>query len=120
MASSFVVNLIHSIDDPDRATVGMVVANAAVASGLETVVFLSTEGVRLGVKGGGDRIAEAGFKPMKELLTSFLEAGGKIWVCSPCFKKRNLPEDELLPNTTIVGGAKLVEFITNGAGSVTY
>ncbi len=120
MAGSFLVNLIHSTDDPDRATVGMVVANTAVASGLETVVFLSTEGVRLGMQGGGDSIAEPGFKPMKELLPSFTEAGGKLWVCSPCFKKRNLPEDQLLPNATLVGGAKMVEFITNGAGSVTY
>jgi len=32
------------------------------------------------------------------------QGGGKIWVCSPCFKRRKLDEGKL------VGGAKLVEF----------
>lgn len=120
MAKAFLVSLIHSTDDPDRATVGMVVANAAVASGLETIVFLSTEGVRLSVKGGGDSIAEPAFQPMRELLASFTQAGGKIWVCPRCFTKRNLPEDQLVPNATIVDVAKVVEFISNGAGTLTY
>lgn len=120
MAKTFLVSLIHSTDDPDRATVGMVIANAAGASGLETVVFLSTEGVRLSVKGGGDSIAEAGFQPMRELLASFTQVGGKFWVCPSCFKKRNLPEDQLLPNATIVEVAKVVEFISNGTGTLTY
>jgi hypothetical protein len=33
MLNNFAVNLTHSTDDPDHATVAMVVANAAVASG---------------------------------------------------------------------------------------
>ncbi len=33
MLNNFGVNLTRSVDDPDRATVALVVANAAVASG---------------------------------------------------------------------------------------
>lgn len=116
----FLVSITHSNDDPDRATVGFVVANAAAASGLETVVFLSSEGAYLAVQGGGANIAEEGFKSMTELINSFIEAEGKIWVCSPCFKKRKLSEAELLSNAQIVGGATMVEFIASGAGSVSY
>ena len=47
MAGSFCVNLTHSKDNSDKATVGFVLANAAVASDKDTMVFLSTEGVRL-------------------------------------------------------------------------
>ena len=43
-----VVSITCAKNDPDKATVGMVVANAAVASGQETVVFFSTEGARMG------------------------------------------------------------------------
>ena len=47
MPGKFVVSLTAAKNDPDKATVAFVVANAAVASDQETVVFLSTEAVRL-------------------------------------------------------------------------
>ncbi|TMC61484.1 MAG: sulfur reduction protein DsrE, partial [Chloroflexota bacterium] len=58
MINNFAVNLTHSIDDTDRATVAMIVANAAIASGKNTVVFLASEGVRLATKGVADGIHE--------------------------------------------------------------
>ena len=120
MAGKFVVTLTRAKDDPDRATVAFVVANAAVASGQETVVFLSIEGVRLSQKRYADDIHEAGFAPLRELMANFVAAGGKIYVCSPCFKKRNLDENNLLPGAMIVGGATLVEFMADGAPSISY
>lgn len=120
MAGKFLVSITNAKNDTDKATVGFVVANAALASGLETVIFLSTEGVRLSQNGYSNDIAEAGFKPLKELISAFTDNGGKIWVCSPCFKKRDLKEEELVEGATVVGGAKMVEFITQGAGSVSY
>jgi predicted peroxiredoxin len=116
----FCVNLTHSKNDSDKATVGFVVANAAVASDQETMVFLSTEGVRLASKGYADDIHEEGFAPLRELMASFTKAGGKIWVCSPCFKRRKLDETRLVDGATIVGGAKLVEFLSGGSPCVTY
>ena len=53
-------------------------------------------------------------------MNSFLEAGGKIFVCSPCFKKRKLEEDKLIDGALIVGGAKLVEFMSDGCPSLSY
>src|SRR5258706_14017756 len=101
MLNNFCVNLTRSTDDPDRATVAMVVANAAVASGKQTMVFLSSEGVRLAVKGVADQISEEGFEPMTTLLQNFLAAGGSAWVGSPCFKRRGCTEAELLRCETV-------------------
>ena len=120
MPGKFCVTLTHSLDDPDRATVAFVVANAAVASGQETMVFLSTEGVRIAVAGAADAIHEEGFQPLKALMTSFVEAGGTILVCSPCFKKRGLDSSNLVPGATIVGGARLVEFLSLGSACVSF
>lgn len=61
MNHRFVVSLSCGPDDPDRATVAFTLANAAVGSERETVVFLSSEGVRLAVAGAADHIAEKGF-----------------------------------------------------------
>ena len=114
------LNLTWSSNDTDKATVAFVVANAAVASAQDTLVFLSIEGVRLSQKGFADSIHEEGFAPLKELMDNFVKAGGKIWVCSPCFKKRKLDESALIEGATIVGGAKLVEFLSDGTPCISY
>ena len=120
MPGKFCVSLTHAKEDADRATVAFVVANAAVASDKETVVFLSTEGVRLGVKGYADDVHEEGFAPLRELMANFAAAGGTIYVCSPCFKRRKLDENNLVAGAVVVGGAKLVEFLAGGAPCVSY
>lgn len=120
MAGKFCVSLTHAKEDGDRATVAFVVANAAAASEKETLVFLSTEAVRLAQVGYADQIREEGFAPMADLMKNFVAAGGKIFVCSPCFKKRGLDEAKLVAGATIVGGAKLVEFLSDGTPCVSY
>lgn len=117
MSKKFCVSLTSAKDNTDKATVAFVVANAAAASEKETMIFLSTEGVRLAVSGYSDDMHEDGFAPLKQLIDSFVEAGGKIFVCSPCFKKRGLDETKMIAGATIVGGAKLVEFLTTDGGS---
>ncbi len=116
----FCVSLTHAKDNPDKATVAFVVANAAVASNQNTLVFLSTEAVRLAQKGYADDIREEGFAPLRELMDNFAKAGGTIYVCSPCFKRRKLDENALVAGATIVGGAKLVEFLSDGTPGVSY
>lgn len=118
--AKLLISITNAKNDTDRATVGFVVANASVASSVETVIFLSTEGVRLSQQGYSDDIHEEGFSPLKQLMGDFVEAGGIIWVCSPCFKKRGLDESKLVEGALIVGGAKAVEFLTTGASSLTY
>ena len=120
MAGKFCVSLSSAKDNSDKATVAFVIANAAAASDKETLVFLSVEGVRLSQKGYADDIHEEGFAPLKELMVNFAGAGGKIYVCSPCFNKRKLDLNNLVDGAAIVGGAKLVEFLSDGAPCVSY
>ncbi|HEY7366682.1 MAG TPA: DsrE family protein [Methylomirabilota bacterium] len=120
MANRFCISLTHAKDNPDKSTVAFVVANAALGSGKETMVFLSVEGVRLAQRGYADDIREEGFAPLRELMDNFAKGGGTIYVCSPCFKKRKLDENALVAGATIVGGVKLVEFLSNGGACVSY
>jgi predicted peroxiredoxin len=120
MPGKFCVSLTCAKDNTDKATVAFVIANAAVASDKETMVFLSTEAVRLSQRGYPDDIHEEGFAPLKELMANFARAGGKVFVCSPCFKRRKLDENQLVEGAVIVGGAKLVEFLSDGSPCVCY
>ena len=122
MNNRFVVTITNAANDPDKATVGMVIANAAAASGKEVLVFLSNEGVRLAKIGFGEEIAQEGFAPMTELLSNFALNGGTLLVCAPCAKVRGVGELELVAGAKMGGGAGLVEFMTaeGAVASVTY
>lgn len=120
MPGKMCVSLSCSKNDTDKATVAFVVANAAVGSDKETVVFLSIEGVRLAEQGYADDIHEQGFMPLRELMANFAAAGGRIFVCSPCFAKRSLDQTKLVAGAVLVGGAKLVEFLSEGTPCVSY
>lgn len=121
MANTFCVTLNSCRADGDRATVAFVVASAALGSGKDTMVFLSTDGVWAAKKGEAEKINEgAPFKPLKELIDNFLAGGGKLVACAPCCKKRSIGEDELIEGAEIAGGAVLVEWLANGSPCVSY
>ena len=121
MAGTFCVSITHCRTDGDKATLGFVVANAAQGSEKETMVFLSTDGVYCAIKGEAEKINEgAPFAPLKELINKFTAAGGKIYVCTPCLKKRGLTEADLIEGAVPAGGAALVEWLANGSPCVGY
>jgi len=119
--AKLLVNLSSGDDNLDKASVAFVVANAGLAGEQETAVFLTVEAVKLAQQGFADSLPTAeGFKPLKELIASFVEGGGTIWVCPPCANVRGVAEDQLIANATFAGGAKVVEFLSQGAGTVSY
>jgi predicted peroxiredoxin len=120
MAGKLLINLTTAKDNADKTVVAFVVANAGVAAGQDVVIFLNIEGVRLATPGYTDDIVSEGFKPLKDLLASFIDNGGKIWVCPPCFNARGLNKDNLIHGATFAGAAPVVEFLAQGAASLSY
>ncbi len=121
MAGTFCVTITHCRTDGDKATLGFVVANAAMGSEKDTMVFLSTDGVYCAMQGEAEKInVGAPFAPLTELMDKFIAAGGKIYVCTPCMKKRGITEKDLIKGATPAGGAALVEWLANGSPCVAY
>ena len=118
--SKLFINLTTAKDNPDKTVVAFVVANAGIAAGQEVVIFFNIEAARLAVKGYADDITSPGFKPLQELLAAFTSNGGKIWVCPPCFNARGLDKENLIPGATFAGGGPVVEFLAQGAASISY
>lgn len=115
------INLTSGDDNLDKASVGFVVANAGLAGEQETAIFLTVEAVKLAQEGFAETLATAeGFKPLKELIDSFVAGGGILWVCPPCANVRNVTEETLIAGATFAGGAKVVEFLSQGASSLSY
>ena len=121
MNGKFCVAITNCHMSPDNVTVGFVVAGAALGSEKETTVFLSVDGVWAAKKGEAEKInVGEPFKPLKELITSFIANGGKVLACTPCLKARGITEDMLIEGVTPAGGAVLVELLSQGTPCVSY
>src|SRR5437773_269647 len=90
MTPTIVVNCTHGREDAERATLSFVVGNVSATADQSTAVLLTCEGVWLGTKGYVDDVAQPGLPPLREVLDSFVAAGGEIWACGACTGPRGI------------------------------
>jgi predicted peroxiredoxin len=109
----------HGAEDPERATLPFVIANNAALAGQDVVVMLTIEGVRVATKGGADRIEHQGLPPLRELLPEYVSNGGQVWACQSCTKPRGITEADLVDGARIAAAMQVVEYLSQGASSLT-
>src|SRR5436190_19948750 len=105
---------------PDNVAVAYLTAGAALDQGKEVVLWLTSDGVRLGIRGYADPIRSDKDPSIDRLHAQFIEKGGHFYVCPICFKERDLSEDELVENAELKGASPLMEFAGDGALTFTY
>jgi predicted peroxiredoxin len=115
-----VVGCKHGEEDPDTVAVAYLTAGAALDQGKEVVMWLTSDGVRLGTSGYADGIRADKDPPAERLHAQFIEKGGQFYVCPICFKERGLDEDDLVENAELKGASPLMEFADDGALTFTY
>lgn len=120
MSDKLIFNCTHGKEDPERATLPFVAANIAAAAGQEAVVLCTIEAVWLGTQGGTDGIEQPGLPTLSDLYREFVDNGGNVWLCGACAKPRGIGEEQVAKGSTIVGAAKVVEEIINGAKTVAF
>jgi predicted peroxiredoxin len=93
----------HAGENPEKAAMPFVMAVAALAMDMQATVVLQGNGVYLARKGYTENmLPPGGFPPLTKLVSEFLELGGKLLVCVPCIKERNIDE-----KTDLVEGAQM-------------
>ncbi len=108
----------HAGDDPEKAAMPFVMANAALAMDVKATVALQGNGVYLAQKGYLDTmLPPGGFPPLKKLVPEFLELGGTLLVCVPCIKERQIDEatDLIEGAQTTAAGALNIEAMESDA-----
>lgn len=99
----------HADDDPEKAAMPFVMANAALAMDVKALVALQGNGVYLARKGYVDNmLPPGGFSPLKKLIGDFLELGGELRVCVPCIKSRNILESDLIEGAATTAAGVLI------------
>jgi uncharacterized protein involved in oxidation of intracellular sulfur len=115
-----VIMATHGPEDAELATIPFVMGCAALASDVDVVMGFQADGVRLVHQGVADKVAAPEFPPLTKLLDDYRELGGKLLVCSPCIKSREIPAEALVEGTEVVAGARFVGEITSATNSLVY
>jgi uncharacterized protein involved in oxidation of intracellular sulfur len=110
----------HGAENPEKASLPFVLANAALAVDVEAVVALQGPAVFLAKKGCLEHVHAAGFSPLKELVDNFLELGGRLLICVPCIEERKIEVSDLIENANPVAGVSLTEEILSSNATLVY
>jgi uncharacterized protein len=115
-----IVGCSHGEEDPDAVVVSYLTAGAALDRGKQVVMWLTSDGVRLALRGYVDPIRADLEPPVKRVHDQFIEKGGRFYVCPICFKDRALDDTNLVENAELNGATPLMEFAADGAMTFTY
>ena len=115
-----IVGCSHGEENPDGVVVSYLTAGAALDAGKDVVMWLTSEGVRLALRGYVDPIREGKEPPVKRLHEQFIEKRGRFFVCPVCFGDRELDSADLVENAELKGATPLMEFAGDGAMTFTY
>ncbi|MBE9533431.1 MAG: DsrE family protein [Proteobacteria bacterium] len=110
----------HAGEDPERASLPFVMANAAQAMDIEAVVALQGTAVFLATDHCLDHVFAAGLPPLRELVDNFLEAGGRLLVCTPCIKERQIEESHLFEGAIPVAAGALTHEVLTANATLVY
>ncbi len=112
-------------DGGKRATLAFSTACSAVAMDMTPHLFLVGDGSFWAYEGHTQGIHASGFPPLEELVESYLELGGNLYVCSACDQVCSLLPDQsgqsLIKRLGVEprGLASVLHYTVNGS-SVTF
>ena len=110
----------HGAEDPERATLPFVVANAAQAMDTKAVVILQGYAVTLALKGEPEHVFAAGLPPFKDLLDSYVKQGGELLVCTPCIKSRQITPEMLIDGAKTIAAGRVVQECLESKATLNY
>lgn len=107
-------------DDPEKATIPLILANGAMAMDVTPVIVLQSNGVMLAVKGFAEKVHFKEGVSLKQLIENYVDGGNHLLLCSPCVEKRKLSEKDFVEGAIIVGAARVTEEVLSSVNVLTY
>ena len=106
--AGYLFTLTHFDGDPDRVATPLALAVDALATGADTLLWLTVNGAKLARRGAADALVPKSFPPVAELLAMYIECGGRIGVCPPCGKTHGVTEQNIVANSQWMGASALL------------
>jgi predicted peroxiredoxin len=110
----FLINCQDGANNVERATISFILAVTASKTS-ETAIFMTSDASKLCVKGAVDGLVAEGYEPLSDLVSTFIQNGGKIWLCPACVKAKGISENDLIDGVEIAGAPRTMAFMASGA-----
>ena len=104
----------------DVSTVAFTVANAAISKGFEVGIFLTSDAVELSRTASSEYTHVQPFKKLNELIEGYTTNGGTLWACASVCNQRGVNAEETVNGTTVVGAGPMLDWISEGAQTLTF
>ena len=119
-ADKIVVIATYGPEDPERACLPFVMANAALAMDTQAVVILQDTAVTLAKKGCYEHVFAAGLPSLKDLVDSFVELGGSLMVCLSCINERKITKEMLVETAHPIKAARAFTEVLEASATLNY
>ena len=98
-------------DRGNRATLAFAMGVSALISGVPATIYMTVSGAFWSRQSAIKTAHIAGFEPLSVYVGQFIEAGGRIYVCSPCneFYCSIAKDSPLLPTAQVTGLTHVVD-----------
>jgi len=91
------VYVLHDAGDrAEKVLTALALANIGISMEHEVTIMLFGEATRLAYKGYGETVHSIERLPMSKLMRDFIDLGGKVMICMPCIKARQVTPDMLI------------------------
>lgn len=105
----------------ERSSVAWSVANGAIGSDMQVTMFLVSSGVDWVRKGAADQARLNPLDPpLKDMIQTVMDSGGRILVCPPCAGVRGYEKDDLIDGVTLAGSVAMLDEVQQGASTLTF
>lgn len=105
----------------ERSSVAWSVANGAIGSDMDVTMFLVSSGVDWVRKGAANQARLNPLDPpVRDMIQTVVDNGGKILVCPPCAGVRGYEADDLMDGVTLAGSVAMLEKVKQGAATITF
>ncbi|HLR02603.1 MAG TPA: DsrE family protein [Virgibacillus sp.] len=96
--------------DANNVTIAFTMANKALEKGHQPEIMLLSDAVHIAEKGYSDKIdIGSPFKPVNELMLSYLEQGGRLSVCGACMEHNGVEESNLVDGAEKINADYVVD-----------
>lgn len=112
--SKVLIGLTHGPDDPEDVLIAYLMGVEALRAGKDALMFLTKDGVEVGVDGAAERIVVDGAPSITDLHDEFVNSGGRFYLCPVCVKVRGLGESSWVKGAEINGAPSVYEFADSG------
>lgn len=105
--------------DANNVTIAFTMGLRAAQKGYNVELILLSDAVHLASRGYADKIdIGAPFEPIAKLLPAFLEAGGKLKVCSSCMIHNGVDESTIIEGANIIDADYVVDAVLQAKKSL--